>query len=680
MKSDTTKKSRNITLNDKQHNAITHENKQVLVLAGAGSGKTETLLQKINYLIEHKGVAPSSILAITFSHNAANEIIDRLILSVDKTGKYQEILNAGTNIDKERTNFQRKYKWIDRLTVKTFHSFCYAVLRSMGVNEFDNKFKIITNKERKDKDDLAANASPETAPKTIQKLIIELCDDAGFLIQFKRYILDHHVNKIHIERDVPSIEHQKYYTSFDGTEVRSKSEQFIADWLYRHDIKYEYEPKLSVTTKFSFQPDFYIPEANMYLEHVSDISYPTKHKEREFEQGNMFFAKTCDSMTKDTRIFNRTLDRLVKNRLPTGHKATSPLRYNEEFDGYHDHVKRFISNIIQVIDRYKADNLKLETVLENGQKDQHERVQVFYQLADIIINRYLDYCVKKSYLDFNDLISRTVSLFTKSPDILNKYKDQYQYILVDEFQDVNNLQVALIQLLLNRNSQLFCVGDDWQSIYGFRGSNVDFIINFTQSFPNAEIIKLNTNYRSTQHIVKASNDVIAHNKYKVDKDIQSSRQPGDKITVFGGNCEDDNIEFCANKVWDLLENGLQNDDILFLFRTHQMAEAYAAYFKEQGLKPQFKTIHSSKGLQAKAVFILGLTEGKGGFPNVWFEDRILNVIKEANYNLLLEEERRVFYVSITRAKDQLFLITEKGNESSFIKEISAELLERQFSK
>jgi ATP-dependent exoDNAse (exonuclease V) beta subunit len=100
-----------------------------------------------------------------------------------------------------------------------------------------------------------------------------------------------------------------------------------------------------------------------------------------------------------------------------------------------------------------------------------------------------------------------------------------------------------------------------------------------------------------------------------------------------------------------------------------MYSPYFFRFKNEDIKVQNKTIHAAKGLEAKVVFIIGLTEGYGGFPDIWLEDRIFQVIKKANHDLLMEEERRLFYVAITRAKDKLFLITEKGYESSFLKEI-----------
>ena len=198
---------------------------------------------------------------------------------------------------------------------------------------------------------------------------------------------------------------------------------------------------------------------------------------------------------------------------------------------------------------------------------------------------------------------------------------------------------------------------------------MSYIVDFENYFPNSKVVKLNLNYRSTQNIVGASNEVIKHNKFKVDKEIHSSKQSEHKIVVYSGNSEEENIQFCFDKVHELLEDGTTNDDILFLYRRSKMYSPYFFRFRNDNVKVQSKTIHAAKGLEAKVVFIIGLTEGSGGFPDIWLEDRIFQVIKKANHDLLMEEERRLFYVAITRAKDKLFLITEKGNESSFLKEI-----------
>jgi superfamily I DNA/RNA helicase len=661
-------------LNDKQQDAVISEDKRLLVLAGAGSGKTKTLLQKLIYLIEEKGVSPSNILAITFTKNATNEMIDRLIISADESGEYEKQLfdkrKSITDKDKERFFQQKKYTWIDGLIVKTFHGFCYSVLRNYGVNEFDNKFKIIGDEKRSEDDELSKHVAPETAFEVMHKLLIEECEDTEYLLKLKRYILDYIIDKIHLKQADPRFlpKDGKYFTTLNGTKVRSKSEQFIADWFYRHSIKFEYEPLLNVKN-FSFNPDFYIPDANLYIEHISDKSYPTKDKEEQFKKGNLLVVKTFESMTKDSALFNHTLDKIVKNRLPADYHKTVSINFKEEFHGYHEDVKDFVQQILRITDMIKVENISMDTVLANARKDQHERVRNFYELAIPIVKKYIHYCTDKSYLDFNDLISRSTSLFKNHEDIVNKYKGKFQYILVDEFQDVNNLQVELIKLLLTGNTQLFCVGDDWQSIYGFRGSNVSYIVEFEKHFENAKTIKLNLNYRSTQNIVGASNEVIKHNKFKVDKDVQASKKSEHKIVVYAGNTEDENLQFCFDKVKELLDDGISNDEILFLYRRSKMFTQYFYKFKNENIRVQGKTIHASKGLEAKVVFIIGLTEGNGGFPDIWLEDRIFQVIKKANHDLLMEEERRLFYVAITRAKDKLFLITQKGNESSFLKEI-----------
>ena len=661
-------------LNDKQREAVISENKRLLVLAGAGSGKTKTLLQKLIYLIEEKGVSPSKILAITFTKNATNEMLDRLIISADSTGEYEKQLfdKRRTKIEKDKERFlqQKKHKWIDGLTVKTFHSFCYSVLRNDGVNEFDNKFRIIGDEKKDEEDELSKHVAPETVFEVFHKILIENCENTEYLLKLKRYILDYIVDKIHLKKDDNNFfsKDGKHFTTLDGTKVRSKSEQFIADWFYRHSIKYEYEPELNVKD-FSFHPDFFVPEANLYLEHISDISYPTRAKEEQFQKGKLLLVKTFDSMTKDSALFNHTLNKVIKNRLPSDYQKSTCLNYREEFNHYHSDVKDFIQQVIRVTDMIKVENISIDTVLQNALKDQHERIRNFYELAIPIVKGFIDYCTNKSYLDFNDLISKSTSLFLHHDDVIHKYRNKFEYILVDEFQDVNNLQVELIKLLLTNKTQLFCVGDDWQSIYGFRGSNVNYIVEFEKHFDNAEIIKLNLNYRSTQNIVGASNEVIKHNKFKVDKDVQASKISEHKIVVFSGNNLEENIQFCSEKVNELLKDGINNDEILFLYRRNKMFSPYFNFFKGEGTRVQGKTIHASKGLEAKVVFIIGLTEGNGGFPDIWLEDRIFQIIKKANHDVLMEEERRLFYVAITRAKDKLFLITEKGNESSFLKEI-----------
>ena len=668
------------TLNDRQIEAVKAEQKRILVLAGAGSGKTKTLLQKIKYLIEEKKAQPSEILAITFTKNAANEMIDRLIIDSDKSGEYERIIfDKKLQIaekNKQRLVYIKKFKWIENLTIRTFHSLCYKIMQNYGVKEFDNKFKIISEDKKKDDDPMLAFAAAESSFEVFHKILIRECEKNDYLLTLKKYILDYVVDKIHTEKfkSLNLYPDGKIYTTLRGEKVRSKSEQFIADWLFRHSIGYQYEPQINIKD-FDFKPDFYIEDANIYLEHVSNKSYPSKNKAEQFKKGNILCVRTYEKMTEDSALFSYELDKIIKGRLSENYKSDRILSYQEEFSRYQEEVKDFIYQSIRICDMLKVEGCNWDKIFEKSQEDQHERIRIFYAIAMPLVKEFVGYCTNKSYLDFNDLISRTVLLFKKNKDILQKFQSQYQYLLVDEFQDVNNLQVEMIKLMVTPKTQLFCVGDDWQSIYGFRGSNVDCIINFEKTFKNSKTIKLNLNYRSTQSIVGASNEVIKHNKCKIEKEIFASKMSNFKIVEYAGNNLDENVAFCIKKVRQLLNDGFKNDEILFLYRRSKMYQPYFFALKNENLKVQNKTIHGAKGLEAKVVFIVGLTDGYGGFPDIWLEDRIFQVIKPANHDSLMEEERRLFYVAITRAKDQLYLITEKGNSSRFLKEIPAEFKE-----
>lgn len=660
-------------LNKNQQKAVLSESKRLLVLAGAGSGKTKTLLQKLIYLLNEKGVNAGHILAVTFTKNAANEMVDRLILSANTSGEYARILADKNKTQEEkdsaRYEFRRKYKWIGKLTLKTIHSLCFEIMRNYGVNEFDNKFRVIGKTNDLDGPH-TSYATNETSTEIFHKLLKEKCGDPEYLLQLKRYVLDYIVAKVHIKKNFKAAgaHDGKYYTSLSGVKVRSKSEQYIADWLYRHRIRFQYEPEVEIKD-FPFHPDFFIPEANLYIEHVSDKSYPMEGKERQFKMADKILVKTFEIEANDTARFNGVLDRIVKNRLPSNYHFSVAISFEEEFKSYHKDLKKFLQQTEKVMEMIKVENRSTQEVLKKSHQDQHERVRDFYKLAIPLIEAYMSYCTNKSYLDFNDMITKTISLFKNRHEIAEKYREKFKHILVDEFQDVNNLQVELIKLLLTKDNTLFCVGDDWQSIYGFRGSNVDYIVNFQDHFKNAEIVKLSMNYRSTEHIVGASNEVIRQNKIKIDKEVRSNKKSERKIHVFAGKEEEENIQYVIEEIKKLYKKGYSKEDILFLYRRSKMYTPYQKALRKHRLRVSNKTIHAAKGMEAKAVFVIGLTEGYGGFPDIWMADRIYQVVKESRHDHLLEEERRLFYVAMTRARDDLYLITEVGNESSFLNEI-----------
>ena len=667
-------------LNSKQKMAILAEDKYTLILAGAGSGKTKTLIQKINHLISKKNVDPSQILAVTFSKNAANELIDRLILISDKDDTYKKILYnkklQKKEKDFERNKYIRKYPWISNISVKTFHGLSYQILRNYGAKEFDNKFTLLIDNSY-DEDILSKQISPEKPEKIIEKIIIKNCENPEHLVKLKRYILDYYVDEYKVKmHKLGYSSYQNPYTTLKGDYVKSKSERDIADWLFRHYINYKYEPIIA-PGNFEFRPDFFIEEANLYLELVSAKSYPLKDKEKEMIEAGKTYIKIQEHETHDTNEFNKIMDKIVFTRIDRDLRKISPLIFSEEFKGYEKFLKQFIYNLISVIDKIKVEDRKFEEIYQNAMKDEHIRIRDFYEFFKIIFYDYKNYCINHSYLDFNDLLIRTISLLDNYEDIKKLFKNKYKYVLVDEFQDVNSLQVRLIKQLLNDKTQLFCVGDDWQSIYGWRGSDIEYIVNFKKYFNDPKIIKLDTNYRSNETIVNASNEVIKNNKYKIDKEVISFNKKCKKIYLYCAKKEcEDGVETVIENIKRILENGYDKEDILVLTRTRK-SEAYENYYSHlKNIGVKITTIHQTKGLEAKVVFIIGLTGGFLGFPYLREVDRIFQIIKKTNIEHLMEEERRLFYVAMTRAKEELFLISEVGNESEFIKEIPGIFLER----
>ncbi len=671
-----------MNLNPAQQNAIDSEARRLLVLAGAGAGKTKTLIQKIEHLVKDKGVQADKILAITFTRNAANEMIDRLIFSNDPGGEYEGLVTAknisATEIRNLRNQYKRKTPWLSNLTMSTFHGLCFQMLRNKGAKGYDNQFSLLLD-QNDIKDQLEEDqVSPENPIGVLRRSLKNVAgNDQETLLKIKWYLVNyfHKADKKRIDHK-PTYQDEYFYTSLNGTKVRSKSEVFIADWLYRHDIVFQYERRVE-GEKRNFSPDFYIPAADIFIEHVSELSQGIPQKKEQLLIKKHGVAQTHEAETYEATGFSRALDQILAKRL--GHLTNNlkKLSVNEVLDPYEKELDELLKLMKRVIDLMKVDSQNPEDVFKRGKNDPHERVKDFYFILDKVWWEFHDYCKSKSLLDFNDLLIQSVALLKSHPDVSEFYKNKYDYILVDEFQDVNDLQVDMLKLLLKDNTQLFCVGDDWQSIYSFRGAVVDYIIDFKKHFPGAETIILNYNYRSTTTIVEAGNEVIKHNKKKINKTIEAFNKEVSVINLFVSNREEeDGVDYFARRVRELNAAGLQGEDILVLGRRSAMLSAYRNAAKQQGLKAVFRTIHSSKGLEANVVFIVGLREGTGGFPDLWMQDRLFQVIRSQHLDQMKEEERRLFYVAITRARKELNLITVAGNESSYIKEIPESYLSR----
>ena len=191
-----------------------------------------------------------------------------------------------------------------------------------------------------------------------------------------------------------------------------------------------------------------------------------------------------------------------------------------------------------------------------------------------IYQEYVDRCFKAGAMDFDDLLLRTNELLNVFPEVLAKYQNRFQYILVDEYQDTNHSQYLIVKALADRFHNICVVGDDAQSIYAFRGANINNILNFKSDYPEAKEYKLEQNYRSTKNIVEAANSVIEHNKIRLDKVVFTENELGEPIKVHRSTTDADEGRFVAGSIFEnKMQHQLPNGSFAVLYRTNSQSRA-----------------------------------------------------------------------------------------------------------
>ena len=191
-----------------------------------------------------------------------------------------------------------------------------------------------------------------------------------------------------------------------------------------------------------------------------------------------------------------------------------------------------------------------------------------------IYKEYVERCFKSGAMDFDDLLLRTNELLARFPDVLAKYQDRFRYIMVDEYQDTNHSQYIIVRALADKYENICVVGDDSQSIYSFRGANIQNILNFQKDYPDVKTFKLEQNYRSTKNIVNAANSVIARNKTKLDKQVWTSNDAGESINVMRTISDGEEGRFVAQSIWEnMMNHQLKPNDFCVLYRTNSQSRA-----------------------------------------------------------------------------------------------------------
>ncbi|PIT97359.1 ATP-dependent DNA helicase PcrA [Candidatus Berkelbacteria bacterium CG10_big_fil_rev_8_21_14_0_10_41_12] len=248
--------------------------------------------------------------------------------------------------------------------------------------------------------------------------------------------------------------------------------------------------------------------------------------------------------------------------------------------------------------RYYISSAKCELV--NSKDYESFAIDHFTKIVSKVYKSYQSILRSSEALDFDDLISKTVELFTKNPQILRAYQERFKYILVDEYQDTNEAQYRLIKLLSDLHRNIFVIGDDWQSIYAFRGAKFKNILDFNRDYPEAKVIKLEENYRSTQSILNAAQSIIKNNKVRSDKNLYSKGQVGAPVTVVELEDNKEEVEFIVDEMRALMKGeGYNYNSFVILYRTNAQSRIFEEYFLR--FKIPYRVIGGVRFYQRKEV-------------------------------------------------------------------------------
>ena len=307
--------------------------------------------------------------------------------------------------------------------------------------------------------------------------------------------------------------------------------------------------------------------------------------------------------------------------------------------------KEFIKLITTIIKIYKTNGLSKEDIIRNYNKDKFLSKYMY-----IIKNVYEADLKSNNSYDFDDLI-------INATNILNKFY-KYKYIIVDEFQDTSKIRFNLINKLRNlNNATLFVVGDDYQSIYHFSGCDINLFLDFPKLIPNSEVLYLKNTYRNSQELINIASSFIMKNKKQLKKDLISNKHINKPIEFIYYINPKKAFKKLYNKVKSI------NEDVLVLGRNNLDIK----YFSDDLIN--YLTVHSAKGLEAENVILINMIDDVYGFPNKIINNKLLEEMHPSDKTYAYAEERRLFYVALTRTKNKVYIMVPIINKSIFIKEL-----------
>lgn len=649
LRSDLFEKIDGHTLSEEQRRAIVVDEANTLVVAGAGTGKSTTLFGKAFYLISKKLATPEEVLLIAFN--------------TDVVEKNERKINV-----KHGINF----------TVKTYHRLGLDII-GQATGERPTVSPLWEDKRRlelRDKilDFVKSRMGEENFAKSVLDYFLVYYSSYKSIFDFKSLGEYYQYLK---ENEVRALK---------GHLVRSFEECDIANFLYVNGINYLYEEDYKFKTADAkhrqYKPDFFLPDYDIYIEHfgidkdekpapwISKEVYKEEMewKERTHEENGTTLIRTYSYEKKDGKLLSNLQSSLLEKGV-----LLKPLPQSQIFEKINSRkINSLASLLSSFLNLFKSCGKSLDALKSEVGHDDIRR-RTFLDIFSTIYEDYSEYLDEKNHIDFNDMINDAATLIEQ-----RKFISPFKYILVDEFQDIAQSRYRFLKALIEQNNaKLFCVGDDWQSIYRFTGGDISIMVDFKTNFGFSERLFVRETYRFGNKLADFSTKFILENSFQIPKEIISNKEEDKPAVTIIKDTAESALKKVANEI-SLSSN--KRKDSMYDREKLWILNRYKEIGRPENLREliidhpeieiEYKTAHSSKGQETDYVAIIGLRNGVYGFPCQIEDDPILNLVLAKPEPVRNAEERRLFYVALTRAQKHVYLVVDKPcNASEFVTEI-----------
>ena len=643
-------------LTDEQAEAIATDEDVTLVLAGAGTSKTKVITGKVEHLVRNQGASPSEILVLAFNAKAADEIRARLPSDLSGTHVY------------------------------TFNAFGNRV-----VAESEGKKPAVSK--------LAED--PKELNSAIDATLLGLLLDPMQPDAIKNFILSNG-NLYRSPFEFKTVgEYRKYVRKIElralsGSLVKSFEELEIANYLAEHNIDFVYESSYKTDTSTfqhrQYRPDFYLTKYDIYIEHfaLDEKGCPPSGWD-EYEQGVKWKRATHKKYgstlieTYSWQYSKCILLQTLRSKLEEKGVKFERVPDDALIERLKEHLRssRLANLLSTFLNHVKTEDLNPDKLRSRAIKlDDRKRNLIFLEVFEQVRTRYEDRLSRDQEIDFHDQINFAAGHIQQC-----KWESPYRYVLVDEFQDISKGRMRLLKELRRRDVAYFLVGDDWQSIYRFTGSNVGLVRNCGDYLGYVARRTLSRTFRFGNGILKPSTEFIKRNPEQTQRKLMAVDSTKDKgVTIIASyKPKDSGLWVKGGMTWakagvkwalqdiqsKTCESG-SNASVLVLGRYNNSKTVLSPI--DRSTNPnfvEFSTVHKAKGREADYVVVLDLKDGQWGFPSKVEDDPIMDIVlppvRETAYPF--SEERRLFYVAMTRARVAAYLITDSTYPSTFIEEL-----------